>query len=1294
MVSAVETGGGVVELVVAPPRAGKTEYALGQVTAALQADRDAVMTVSDRQLADTLSARVIDSLGASQRVRPVTTLAAVAFSVIADARAKENKSKPRLLNGGEQDVLLKSVLAVHLDHARSGDSCDTCALLRDYFMYDDWSHMVSDNVSRNAGSTSEEAFERGVSDAFVAQLRDMLARLDELGVVEADEDALLAKASADSRLVIQWRLAFALRREYIAAQQKYYQDEYRLDASFVMVAAAHAVTENLQLPELLVVDDFQDVTLAGLRFIEALHAAGTQVVLVGNPDESVQSFRGSYPEYLFREACQGALQAQLHALNEATQRTDYLRAVCSRVSMSIAAEGDDLPSPSARPGKLIIEGSSKLVQDESFGAVLYRSASEEFDDVAWSIKRRHLDRHVQWNDMAIIAHDNAVVRAFGERLRRDGVPVRYSSVTRSLREEPFVQGLFAIVELAHLRNTGLANWNGSAVQAAAYVRSRVTMAMNSTLISGADLYEASSAGQIEQIQAAMSALESLAALAQEEGADSAVSQLAHSWEKLSERIGTSEQSVDTRIEINNSLYSPEETDDLAFGSDAMYLMLALDDSCAPAADVLDSIGAVLGKGAQGRVFARLWDIVENTAAATSKLGDTSTAEQELFAAWKATGVDIAWQRRALTNSAEGRAANDRLDAAMRLFQAAHDASDSSTEEFIRQVRGMEVQADSLAKLGPIEQAVTLTTPAGASGRSWPYVWMPSIQQDSWPNLTERNGMFGAEKLVQLVLEDQIDERNQDGHDVQFIRVLNAEKKSFLVALSRADAAIHVSAVHSSELTPSEFLYAYAPEVFARGQERDLEHTASGTSSTDMLNADARDIVTAARVALVQCEADSDKARDAAAALAVLAQHGILEASPEQWAFTTAATERKESQDKNTVTLYPSAVDGLWACPVCWKMDNSFSGPRASSVATSFGTIIHAVAEEGGRLGLGSAQGDKDAIAASLQEIYERLRTDPHAIADPSGRFKALQKDASSAETLSNIAYYFATSVSSEKYFKNRCDHEIGELSDVECEKEFKSRFSIDDILPMYNGLSGISSPVNRAQLAALMGYLVGGWPEGMRDDIVVALSGRIDRLEHRTHKDGSVSVRLVDYKTGRKHTASQMLNDLQLVCYQLGLMFNANESNSPAQHPRISGGVLFDVEHVSVPGLDREQPEKSFQPPLFVHGTLNDEPFQQRTKTGKNPGSDYDIPVVSQSMPEDLQGVVSDDVWQQFASFNGTQTLWALTMIARVFYAAAAVCSDHIEAHPTRVHLGSCYTKELCPACKQAIETVMETREA
>ena len=104
-----------------------------------------------------------------------------------------------------------------------------------------------------------------------------------------------------------------------------------------------------------------------------------------------------------------------------------------------------------------------------------------------------------------------------------------------------------------------------------------------------------------------------------------------------------------------------------------------------------------------------------------------------------------------------------------------------------------------------------------------------------------------------------------------------------------------------------------------------------------------------------------------------------------------------------VTLSPSAVDSLWACPVCWMLENRFAGPRPSSVATSFGTLIHAVAQQGSEegldhlshnaqalaaLGLDSTAGAErriEAVSARLNAIYQSKRPDPNAISDTRNR---------------------------------------------------------------------------------------------------------------------------------------------------------------------------------------------------------------------------------------------------------------------------------------------------------------------
>ena len=152
---------------------------------------------------------------------------------------------------------------------------------------------------------------------------------------------------------------------------------------------------------------------------------------------------------------------------------------------------------------------------------------------------------------------------------------------------------------------------------------------------------------------------------------------------------------------------------------------------------------------------------------------------------------------------------------MRLFQFADDSTASrDITSFMAQVRGMEVQADSLAHIGPVEDAVTLTTPAGAAGRHWEYAWIPVVQPGVWPNLAGRNTMFGGEDLAELVLRGALEESDKTGHDPRFAAVLSGEKKSFLVALTRA-RRIMISAVWNDSMSPSDFLFGYLPEYYPR-----------------------------------------------------------------------------------------------------------------------------------------------------------------------------------------------------------------------------------------------------------------------------------------------------------------------------------------------------------------------------------------------------------------------------------------------------------------------------------------------
>lgn len=1345
-----------VTLVAGAPRSGKTEFALDMLIAAMKryGDANAVMTVSGRQIADMLGDRAIRELSAVSQARPVTTLSAVAFRLLTAARSAQGKPLPKLLNGAEQDVIIRKVLTSHVEHRQHGDECATCDLLRVYFAVSEWSGLVADDST----------------DAFANQLRDMLARMNEIGAKPELENMLIARAASRNgeldarreRLRTQWRLAFALREEYNAAIRAAYSGEYRLDASQLMIDATEAVSDiwDADIPNMLIVDDFQDATLAGFALLEALHNRGTRLLLVGNPDEAVQTFRGSYPEYLFNEA-QSRMGARLerienlyaacendgaqtirNASNRQSVHDDYRTLVATRVSLSIAStEPTDVPLPE-RPGKMrnipgampieaLPSGNTDACVTPADGSVetaLYRSSSEELDDVVWKIKTEHLQRSREWNDMAVITHDNATVRAFGERLRADGVPVRYSSVTRPLKDEPFVQGLFALIELAELKRWTIAASGMDPQAAGSYIRSRVASIMASPLITvGGDRQHEGRPARLASVESAMHALASLAEIV---GDDEIRAQDSANMAKTD----VEQQSSLLRLMADWHEYMAKchaisdegqhdgghdgDQNDPVFDMDALYVLLLEGNTDR----VIDTIASVTGSDPQVKAFASLWKVLDKTCEAEHKLV-LREPQYVLDCAWRACGKAEIWQRVALEHSAAGRAANDRLDAAMRLFNYASGGESSgefaarTIEAFMEQVRSLTIEADSLAHTAPIDQAVTLTTPAGAAGRHWNLVFLPSLQQGQWPNLTPRNTLFGGEELADVMLHGELSDTvttSAGKRDAQLAAVLASEQKSFLVALTRADECAVMSAVLNDDHVPSDFLYGYVPEWFDRDRDADMErreYAAIGSQGDYAgLESDPRGLIAAARSVLAMEPPDSPKARDAAETLALLASRGMRAADPDCWPFVeepVSLAERETIQDGKTrqsdvVTLSPSAVDNLWACPVCWMLENRFSGPRMGSVATNFGSLIHAVAQKATEAGLDmpeqhtaiSDMDNIDAITEQMYAEYERLRGDLNGITDPAQRYQALKKDEQAKDALRNIATYFVQSNHGDYPIKNNDAFSVGKLTKAEPELKFTAKFDFDDILAAYNAMDGIHA-ISRNELIAIMGTLVGGWPQtGMSEHLTVRLTGRIDRVERRDMADGTQQVRLIDYKTGASPNGEGLFNDLQLVCYQLGLVFpegsGLHGAQAVAAAPNITQSALFYVAKHAFPApYGNTAAESHMQQALFANGSLNTGVFVPRYYVKK---LDKDFQDGLDEMLPPME--VSDEHWSEFVGLRNTMAVWSLTMIARVFYAAAASRANEITARPTSEHMKYCRNTAVCPACAGEQNTVFERRTA
>ena len=1491
-------------VVAGPPRSGKTRLATRALLAGMEQFGDgASMAVSGRTAADQVSRQVILERGRSDRTRPVGTLQALAFRLLTRSRLAQGGRDPllpRLLNGAEEDALLRQVMTVHLEHVQAGDDCAVCRLLERYFRNGaGWSSvLVGDGQGRVVG----------VADRFIAQLRDMFARMTELGLDRGDRDQLLDALAVQpmdpdrrDRLGLQWRLAFALEDEYRQSITESYPDEFRLDPSMLMVEASRSLDDlaDDDLPDLLVVDDWQDITLAGMGLLQGLSQAGCRLLLVGNPDQSVQSFRGSYPEFLATRltvlskpmpgaaapllaqdfACLDAAEVTLKPRRmvvpeaaaehtESVQGSDsaapgsYADLVAARVSLGIAGvEESDTPLPD-RPGKLPawpgagpvapLTADNSLISDGSVQTRLFHTPDQEDDDLVWQIKHEFLANKRDWNDMAVIAHDNTTLRTLGRKLRVQGVPVRFSSVTRPLSQEPAIQGLFALVELAQsvLAPDTIGSAPDDPAQVAAWIRSRLRTLMAGPLFRvPATAARAERPVRMERLESIMETMAALAPLSGQQGseADSSgtlddlplLGQAWRTWvEDLAERRAQRDRS--SGISVDDSLLArhdsvepgaasgpfstasaPDQPVDLGdrdaqrpaiLSVQALETLLVLDPDDRSSGIILEAMTAIAGGRREDpdvQVLDKALQVLRLTANRISALEDRQP-QYVLWEAWRSLDLADDWQRRALMATQEGEEANDRLDALMRLFQyAAGSRRFPTVEAFMDQVRTMQIEADSLARIGPIEHAVTLTTPAGAAALAtdWPLVWLPAVQDGVWPNLIPRDTMFGAEELADLVLHNRIGDPLADtlSHDPALRSILYAEKKGFLEALTRARTQVRISAVWNDDLVPSDFLYGYLPERYPRTadmSQAEFSMVGAGSGGRERyggLEVSARGLTAAARSILaVQAllphdQVDRERVDDAVQTLRLLAYQGQDSADPRHWPFlydqstldqhapdgqstvgsapdrhasdeqvsdegapveqaagsravaaagvasvvekdrasrSAPASSNQNTQagpthdrdqrhehrhehgsDPQVVLLSPSAVDAIWNCPLEWALGDQFSGPSPSRVPTEFGSLIHKVASEGTAQGLDRpGQGDPDArqqqVRDALLGIYQDLAPQEQRLRDPDELYDQRGRSSRVESILDNLASYFVRSSDSEYGLEGKSPVPVGDLLGVQSERSFDVSLSVEDLVPLWKATFP-DRPLDADGLFALMSGLVDGFPAALDARTTVRLTGRIDRLEVRSLPEG-IRLRLVDYKTGRvPYTQGQLFNDLQLVCYQLGLAFPPTPGSSPEaaaawslpQAPdlertegmKLSQSLLLQLQAPpkdAQTGLRRE--EMAYQPPLFE---------RDRLVTIAQPRTGMPSPLKSKAEPADLSDQVPPgvdaDLWAMVrAARVSSQAVWGLTMIARVFFAAGVKLTagrDDAVFDPARCHRAG--NGQECQAWQLVAPNLLEDQE-
>lgn len=914
---------------------------------------------------------------------------------------------------------------------------------------------------------------------FRAQIRNLFSRCGELGV-----DYQLLEQLGQAAQVQLWCEAAPLLKLWdsqsdISAANR--AMALKLDTARLQDRALYAlehwyqadVTAPPQLPDLVVVDDYQDCTAATARLLHALaalnlgeaggqgsvgqapsgglggasgaqgpgslgsangsgdatgagepggvgmsdpstggpggvgHRGSTQIVVLGNPDEAVETFRGGDPLMLASAARD--FDAVALTLPQVHRGSRQIAALIELAVQQVQVAG----CISQRRSNY-----QHLAQNSQ--SVCFKVSPDDtvqVGAVAAHMRSLHLEQGLAWGQMAVIVRQSSSVELIRQELRRGGVPLAPDTPALLLRSEPAAKALLDCARAALEQLLGVP-----------VVQEEAARALLLSPLVG------------------FSAIE---------------------LRRLRRILGESPDHLSIRVLSDSELFD----------------QLEAAPTLAAKAKVAQAINEALAKERSEGLEALVWG------------------------AWQASGKAQYWRQLALDLEADSllrqRADHD-LDVVISLFKRLEVWSERNPsapgQQFLDELEAQQVASDSVAALGARPQGVSVLTVAACAGRQWEFVAVLGIDDGVWPNLRLRDSLTQTGLLTDIVSQRIADTVNLSSLtaslDPQALaqaraQICSDEMRLLVAAMSRANSQLWLGAVNGGEQGPSSFF-----NYLSRQSGIPVEPIQPGGAYT------LRGLVATLRRQLMLDlkRNDGAGAPQIAALLAALAQRGVPGADPRSWLgiagasqFLTDLPAQLEGQDQlgtqvathavvalkklqaqrvnqarqRGARLSPSDVENIETCPLRWYLQRHGGSP-ASSSAQQIGALIHWLAQQGQEHGLSREQ---------LLDLFYRERS---SLQLPGGWY-GRQENQRVEKMVENLALYLANSPANMQV-------------EVECPVRAQVELEVD------------------------------GAP------LKIKISGRADRLEHT-----SQGIDVIDFKTGASVDSAGAQTNAQLATYRVAL---------------------------------------------------------------------------------------------------------------------------------------------------------------
>lgn len=861
VVESVRAGGH--HVVLGAPGSGRSTTAL-EVMAALARDggtEDLLLLAPTRRAAGRLRDQLAQRLPVTVGRVLVRTPASFAFSVLRARAALLGDVPPSMLTGADQDAVLTEMLAGH-----------------------------AEGVGRDPRWPADVPEAALTLSTFRHELRDLLMRAAEAGwdgpeLVRRGERHGRPAWSAAGRVLTEYEEITRL-GETTPDRGRRYDVATILDEAVVALSSWEEDLSGHPRPRMRVVvhDDYQDATLATARLLRVLADDGARLVLLGDPDIAVQTFRGAVPALLDRATTGpagmlggiawptsaggpsrgpaggsaggasevvGEFGAQPHVLPTVWRGDDRLRDVVASVTAGLPALGD-VRRRRARP---VRTSDPDAAPTSSVTVSVLRSVPEEARAIARTLRTHRLRDGIAWSGMAVLVRASGQVAALRRGLRAGGVPVATAQGEVPLREEPAVRPLLRALALAVLPDD-----------------------------------EPLPPEEITEL--------------------------------LLSPIGGLDP-VGMRA-LRRSLRGAEALAGGVRPSDELLVEAVLADDVAP------EIPHRLRSGLR-----RVTRVLRAGRGALAQ--PDATLESALWAVWDATGLAAAWRQRALGTGAAAERADADLDAVLALFRAAESFTlrqeGAAIGGFTAYLEAQEFASDTLAATGERSEAVTVMTAAAAAGLEWDVVAVAGVQEDVWPDLRLR-----ARLLDPVGVSDIATGRGDSPvRPVDARRAVLADELRLLAsAVSRTRAHLLVTAVQDPDTRPSGLLDIIDPPPLDSDVDRPVQPVPPAL--------DLRGLTAALRREVLH-PSSARRARAAGELLSLLAAHAVPGADPAAWWGTAADSSTRELwTSEENVRMTPSDLTTLDQCALRWAL-TSAGGRSGSSVVAELGTLVHGIAAD-------------------------------------------------------------------------------------------------------------------------------------------------------------------------------------------------------------------------------------------------------------------------------------------------------------------------------------------------------------